>query len=91
MVVGVLQSPGSVGGNPECHIYGQQGLAPQPVTEALPIYEGHREPHLLGSSSGVVHGKDIRVLEAGDSLDLALEAFEAKRLGQLGMQHLERH
>jgi hypothetical protein len=33
----------------------------------------------------------MRVLEARDGLDLALEALGAERLGQLRMQHLERH
>jgi len=38
-----------------------------------------------------VHGEDIRVLEPSDRLDLALEALRAERVGQLGVQHLERH
>jgi hypothetical protein len=33
----------------------------------------------------------VRVLEAGDRLDLALEALGTERVGQLGVQHLERH
>ena len=31
------------------------------------------------------------MLEAGDRLDLALEALGAERVGHLGVQHLERH
>ncbi len=38
-----------------------------------------------------MHGKDMRVLEACDCLDLALEALRAKRVGQLGVEHLECH
>jgi hypothetical protein len=37
-----------------------------------------------------VHGEDVGVLEAGGEPDLALEALGAKRLGQLGMEYLER-
>jgi hypothetical protein len=38
-----------------------------------------------------VHSEDVRVLEAGNRLDLPQEALGAKRLSQLGVQHLERH
>ena len=56
----------------------------------LALDEGHGEPELPGGLAGVVDREDVRVLQAGGGLDLALEAVGAERLGQLGMEHLER-
>ena len=39
---------------------------------------------------GVVNGQDVGVLQAGAEPDLAEEPLGAQRLGQLGMEHLER-
>ncbi len=37
----------------------------------------------------VEHGEDVRMLQPGGQLDLALEPLGAERGGQLGMEHLE--
>ena len=89
MVVGVLQGPGRVRGDPERDLHGELRLAPESVAETLPFDEGHGEPELPGSVPGVVHREDMGMLEAGDRFDLALEALGAERLGQLRMKHLE--
>ena len=62
----------------------------EPVAEDLALDERHGEPELAGGLARVVDGQDVRVLQPGGEADLALEALGAERVGQLGVQHLER-
>ena len=89
VVVGILERPGGVGGNPKCILHRQLRLAPQAVAETLPFDEGHGEPELPGGFPGVMNSEDMGVLQAGGEPDFTLEAFGAERRRQLGVQHLE--
>ena len=88
--VGVLERPGGLGGDPERLVHRQLPLPPEPVAERLALDERHGEPELAGGLARVVDGEDVRVLQPGGELDLALEALGAERVGQVGVQHLER-
>ena len=91
VLVGVLQRSAASRGDPERVVHRQlRARAGAGRAATLALDEGHGEPELAGRVAGVVHGEDVRVLEAGGGLDLALEALGAERVGQLGVQHLER-
>jgi hypothetical protein len=91
VVVRVLQRPGGVRRDPERIFQGQLRLASEPIAEALPFDERPGEPEVPCGIPGVVDGQDVRVLKAADHLYFALKPLGTERVGQLGMQHLERH
>ncbi len=91
VVVGILERPGGVGGNPKCILHRQLRLAPQAIAEALTFDEGHGEPELPGGFPGVVNREDMRVLQAGGEPDFTLEAFGTERRRQLRVHHLQGH
>ena len=69
---------------------GSGPVASQPFAERLALDVGHGEPQpAVGQLAGVEHGEDVRVLQPGGDLDLALEPGRALRRDQLGVQHLE--
>ena len=77
--VGVLERPGRLGGDPERRVHRELPLAPQPVAERLALDVRHGEPELAGGLARVVDREDVRVLQPGGELDLALEALGAER------------
>ena len=89
--MGVLERPGSLRGDPERDLHGELASRRSRSRRLSPSTNGMVNQSCPAVVPGVVHGEDMRVLEAGDRLDLALEALGAERLGQLGVQHLERH
>ncbi len=66
-------------------------LAAEPVAQALALDQRHGEPEPAGGLAGVEDGQDVRMLEPRGELDLAEEALRAERIGELGVEHLERH
>src|SRR5207244_4938780 len=90
VLVGILERPGGIGGDPKRVLDRELSLTIQPVAETLPFDEGHGEPQLTGGVTRVEDGEDVRVLEPGGQLDLALEAFRSEGGGQLRVEHLER-
>ena len=73
------------------HRLGQRelGLPRQPLPQRLPVDEGHGEPEPADGLAGVVHRKDVRVVETGGEPDLPNEPLGAERLRQLGVKDLE--
>ena len=88
--VRVLERPGGLGGDPKRRVHRQLPLPPEPVAERLALDERHGEPELAGGLARVVDREDVRVLQPGGELDLALEALGAERVSEIGVQHLER-
>jgi hypothetical protein len=72
VLVRILQRPRYVERDPEGDFHWELGHPGEAVAETLPLHIGHREPELPGRLPGVVHRQDIRVLEPGRQLDLAL-------------------
>ncbi len=62
----------------------------EPVAETLALDVRHGEPELARGLARVVDRQDVRVLQPGGELDLALEALGAQRAREIGVQHLER-
>ena len=91
MVVGVLEGLGRFAGDAHRVLDRKLPLARQPVAQRFALYKGHGEPELAGGFAGVMDRENVRMLQAGGGLDLALEAVGAERLGQFGMEHLEGH
>ena len=89
VLVGVVERARGLGGDPERVVHRELALAAEPVAEALALDERHGEPEAAGGLAGVVDGQDVRVLEPGGEVDLALEALGAERGGELGEQDLE--
>jgi hypothetical protein len=87
MVVRVIKCPRGVARDSKSIVNCELPLSS--VAQALPFNERHREPELPLGFTRVVHGKDVRMLEAGSQFDLALEAFGTEREGQFRMQDLQ--
>src|SRR5439155_17435790 len=90
VTVRVLERPRGLGRDAQGLVHRKLLLPPEPVTERLALDERHREPELASGLARVVDGEDVRVLEPGGELDLALEALGPKRTREIGVQHLER-
>jgi hypothetical protein len=65
--------------------------APEPLPQALACHIGHGEPEPPGPFARVVHAEDVGVLQPGRGPDLPPEPLRAQQVGQLGVEHLERH
>ena len=63
-------------------------IAIQPITQRLALHKWHRVPELARAFAGVEDGQDMRVLEPGGELDLALKPVRAQRSGDLRMEDL---
>jgi hypothetical protein len=66
-------------------------LALQPVPERFPLDIRHYVVQQTVGLARVEEGQDMRVIEAGRDFDLASEPIAADGIGELGMEHLERH
>jgi hypothetical protein len=73
--VGIVERRRGFPGNPERVVHRELTLAPEPVAERLALDERHGEPEAPRGLAGVVDAQDVRVLEPGGELDLALEAL----------------
>jgi hypothetical protein len=92
VVVRVLEGQRGLSRDPDGLLERQLMLTPDPIAQALPFDERHREPQLTARRlTGIVDGKDVRVLETGRELDLTRESFSAKRSAEIWAQHLERN
>src|SRR4029077_7086550 len=60
------------------------------IPQRLPLDERHGEPLLASRFAGVVDGEDVRVLEPGGNVDLALKALGAARQDQVHRKDLQR-
>jgi hypothetical protein len=89
VLVSVVQRLRRLPRDPKRILERQLPVAPEPVAQALALDEGHGEPELPGGGAGIVHGQDVRVLEAGREADLALKPLGPEGLGQVGVKHLE--
>ena len=90
MPVGELEGTGGFGRDPERLDEGELAVAAETVAEALPFHIGHREPEVAPDLSRVEHGQNVRMLQPGRELDLALESLRAERGRDRGQEHLER-
>ena len=88
--VRVLERARRLGGDAERVLHRKLPLAVEPLAQRLALDERHGEPELAGGFAGVVHGQDVRMLEARGESDLALKALGAERDGELGPEDLER-
>ena len=91
VVVSVLERLGRFPRDPKRVLHPELPLPPQPVPQRLALDEWHGEPELAGGLARVVDREDVRVLEPGGELDLALEPVGPQRGGELGEKHLQGH
>ncbi|MBX6331397.1 MAG: hypothetical protein IRY91_06100 [Gemmatimonadaceae bacterium] len=68
----------------------ERAVALEARAQRLALDERHGEPEPPRGGAGVVDGEDVRVLQPRGEPDLPLEAGGAERLGDLGVEHLER-
>ena len=67
----------------------QDAVAGKPVAEGSSLDERHRVVGVPRGPTGGEQRNDVRLLQRGRELDLALEAFRVDPLGQLGVQYLD--
>ncbi len=89
--VGVVERLGGFGGNAHRLLDRQLSFAGDPVPQRLPVHEWHGEPEMPGGFPRVEHGEDMGVLQAGSHFHFAVETLGPQDVGQLLVQHLERH
>ena len=71
---------------------GRQRPAGEHVGEAAGVDQAHHQVRGTGLAPVVVQRDDVRVLEPGDELGLGLEPADERRIvGELGLDHLDRH
>jgi hypothetical protein len=56
----------------------------------IALDKGHREPELACRLARIVNREDVRMLQPGGELDLALEPLGTQRVGEIGVQDLKR-
>jgi len=89
VLVGVLESEGRFPGNAERVFERQLPFASQSMSEAFAFHEGHGEPELARSFSGIVDRQDMRVLEPCGEADLSLEPVGSETGCEFRMQDFE--
>ena len=75
VLVGVIEGARGLDRDPERVVHRELPLAAEPVAEALPLDERHGEPQTTCRLPGVEDRQDMRVLQPGGEVDLALEAL----------------
>ena len=91
VAVGVVQPVRHLARDAQGFVQRQRALAAKSLAQRLALDVGHGVPQpAVGQRARVEHGEDVRVLQPGRDLDLALEPLGAVRRDQLGVQHLER-
>ena len=88
MAVGELQRAGRLGRDPEGLAERELALVPQAVAEALALDVRHGEPEVAAGLARVEDGEDVRVLQPGGELDLALEPLGAEQAASSGRSTL---
>ena len=68
---------------------GKLALALQFVSQGLALDIWHHEVEKTGSFTRVVQGKDVRVGQPGDDLDLPVEPLGPDRTGDARLEHLD--
>ena len=84
-----MEGARGLGRNAERVVHRKLSLAAEAVAERLALDERHGEPQAAGGLARVVDRQDMRVLEPGGELDLALEPLGAEGGGELGEEDLE--
>jgi hypothetical protein len=87
--MGVAQRPGRLTCNPQGVADRELPLPPDPVAQALALDVGHGEPEVAGRLAGIEDREDMRVLQPGGELDLALEPIGAEGDGHRRQEDLE--
>ena len=88
--VGVAQGAQHLGGDAQGLVERKLALACHPLPEGLALHVRHGIPQPAGGLARVVHGEDVRMLQAGGDPDLLEESLRSERGGELGAQDLER-
>ena len=68
---------------------GQPVVRAEPLPQRVALDVRHDVVELLRRRARIVDGEDVRMLQTGRELDLALEALRAERVRQLGVQDLD--
>ena len=68
--MGLVQGAQHLGGDPHGLIERQLALAQHPLSEGSAIHVGHRVPQAARGLARVVHGEDVRMLQASRDPDL---------------------
>lgn len=85
----MVERVGYLAGDPE-RVFQWELLLPNKAgPQALALYVGHGKPEIPVGLTGVVHWKDVRVLEPSRDPDLPEEAIRAERRGELVAQDLQ--
>jgi hypothetical protein len=87
--MGAVERQRHLAPDPDSFVQRQLGHSRQTVPETLPHHVGHCVPKEPGSHAGIEDRKDVRVLEAGRQLDLAVKSLRAERRGEVGVEHFE--
>ena len=64
-------------------------LPGEPLAQRFALYKRHCIPELPGPFTGIEDGQDMRMLQAGGHLDLALEPLRTQGGGELRMEDLQ--
>src|SRR5262245_48072642 len=89
--VGVGEGVGDLARDLDRRVDRERSLPGQPAPERLALDIGHDVVEDPVGFPGVEDWKDVRMVEAGGDLDLALEAVGSQRGGQRRPVDLERH
>ncbi len=90
VAVGVGQGIGHFAGDPHRLLDRERTLGDQQIPEGLTRGERHHVVEAATSFAGVVQGENVRVLQGGCDLDLAIESIPADRGRQLRLEDLDR-
>ncbi len=88
--MGVAQGAQHLGGDPHGPVERKRALARHPLPKGLALHVGHGIPQPTRRFARVVHGENVRMLQAGGDPDLLEESLRSERGGELGAQDLER-
>src|SRR5207245_315447 len=66
-------------------------LAVEQITQRFPFHERHHVIEVTSRAARVVQRQDVRMLQLGRDLDLALEPLQTDDCRHGGMQHLDGH
>jgi hypothetical protein len=89
VLVSVVESIGHLACDPERVLDGQLSLAREPAPKALAIDIGHDVVQQSRGLTRVVERQDVGMRQAGDRLDLTLEALGPESRRELGVEDFE--
>ncbi len=87
----MAQGVGHLQGDLDRVVDRELAFAVQPVPERFALDEGHDIEEEAVDRARVEEPEDVRVLQLGGQLDLALEPLTADGGGQVGIEDLDRH